>query len=226
MHRVTYLALVLISLPKMQTPKLWLRQTVNDFMWIHILHLLRYHRRVLLLIGIPYPLFSKIIRNFNETVCERSRFTKIWLDLFPSLPVENRAMNNSSPFCHFLCYTTCIYISPWSETQFFEFPLYRPPPRLLRSSSLAFSLRCPSQCCSDMLVLINSKYMPYPSPSSPSDDPPQLFPLLSHFGLCVASRSLRFSSNTFVGRYLASVRRPLSSSMFHSCIVRPRLRWN
>ena len=38
---------------------------------------LQYHRRFLVLFSMLYPLFNKIQRNFNETVCERTRFAKI-----------------------------------------------------------------------------------------------------------------------------------------------------
>ena len=67
----------LISFQKLQLPKHRQRQVVNYVMRIQRLHKLQYHRRFLVLFSMLYPLFNKIQRNFNETVCERTRFAKI-----------------------------------------------------------------------------------------------------------------------------------------------------
>ena len=72
-----FLLLELISFQKSQLPKHWQRQIVNCVMRIQRLHKLQYHRRFLVLFSMLYPLFNKIQRNFNETVCERTRFAKI-----------------------------------------------------------------------------------------------------------------------------------------------------
>ena len=71
------LLLGLISFQNLQPPKHRQRQIVNYVMRIQRLHKLQYHRRFLLLFSMLYPLFNKIQRNFNETVCERTRFAKI-----------------------------------------------------------------------------------------------------------------------------------------------------
>ena len=71
------LLLELISFQKLQPPKHRQRQNVNYVMRIQRLHKLQYHRRFLVLFSMLYPLFNKIQRNFNETVCERTRFAKI-----------------------------------------------------------------------------------------------------------------------------------------------------
>ena len=71
------LLLELISFQKIQPPKHRQRQNVNYVMRIQRLHKLHYHRRCLVLFSMLYPLFNKIQRNFNETVCERTRFAKI-----------------------------------------------------------------------------------------------------------------------------------------------------
>ena len=71
------LLLELISFQKLQPPNHRQRQIVNYFMRIQILHKLQYHRRFSVLYSMLYPLFNKIQRNFNETVCERTRFAKI-----------------------------------------------------------------------------------------------------------------------------------------------------
>ena len=71
------LLLELISFQKLQPPKHRQRQIVNYFMRIQRLHKLQYHRRFSVLYSMLYPLFKKIQRNFNETVCERTRFAKI-----------------------------------------------------------------------------------------------------------------------------------------------------
>ena len=68
----------LISFQKLQPPKHRQRQIVNYVMRIQRLHKLQYHRRCLVLFGMLYPLFNKIQRNFNETVCEHARFAKIY----------------------------------------------------------------------------------------------------------------------------------------------------
>ena len=66
-----------ISFQKLQPPKHRQRQIVNYVMRIQRLHKLQYHRRLLVLFSMLYSLFNKIQRNFNEKVCERTRFTKI-----------------------------------------------------------------------------------------------------------------------------------------------------
>ena len=71
------LLLELISFQILQPPKQRQRQNVNYVMRIPRLHELQYHRRFLVLFSMVYPLFNKIQRNFNETVCERTRFAKI-----------------------------------------------------------------------------------------------------------------------------------------------------
>ena len=71
------LLLGLIFLQKLQPPKHRQRQIVNYVMRIQRLHKFQYHRRFLVLFSIVYPLFNKIQRNVNETVCERTRFAKI-----------------------------------------------------------------------------------------------------------------------------------------------------
>ena len=71
------LLLGLISFLKLQPPKHRQRQIVNYVMHIQRLHQLQYHRRFLVLFSMLYPLSNKIQRNFNETVCERTRFAKI-----------------------------------------------------------------------------------------------------------------------------------------------------
>ena len=68
------LLLELISFQKLQHRQ---RQIVNYFMRIQRLHKLQYHRRFSVLYSMLNPLFNKIQRNFNETVCERTRFAKI-----------------------------------------------------------------------------------------------------------------------------------------------------
>ena len=72
------LFLGLISFHKLQPPKHRQRQIVNYVMRIQRFHKLQYHRRFLVFFSIMYPLFNKIQRNFNETVCERTRFAKIY----------------------------------------------------------------------------------------------------------------------------------------------------
>ena len=72
------LILELISFQKLQPPKHRQRQIINYIMRIQRLHKLPYHRRFLVLSSMLYPLFNKIERTFNETVCERARFAKIW----------------------------------------------------------------------------------------------------------------------------------------------------
>ena len=72
------LLLELISFQKLQPPKHRQRQNVNYVMRIQTLHKLQYHRRFLVLFSMLYPLFNKFQRNFNETVCERTRFAKIY----------------------------------------------------------------------------------------------------------------------------------------------------
>ena len=71
------LLLELISFQNLQPPKDRQRQNVNYVMRIQRLHKLQYHRRFFVLFSMLYPLFNKIQRNFNETVCERTRFAKI-----------------------------------------------------------------------------------------------------------------------------------------------------
>ena len=71
------LLLELISFQKLQPSKHRQRQIVNYVMRIQRLHKLQYNRRFLVLFCMLYPLFSKIQRNFNETVCERTCFAKI-----------------------------------------------------------------------------------------------------------------------------------------------------
>ena len=71
------LLLELISFQKLQPPKHRQRQNVNYVMCTQRLHKLQYHRRFLVLFSMLYPLSNKIQRNFNETVCERTRFAKI-----------------------------------------------------------------------------------------------------------------------------------------------------
>ena len=72
-----FLLLELISFQNLQPPKHRQRQIVNYVMRIQRLHKLQYHRRFLVLFSMLYPLFNKTQRNFNETVCERTRFAKI-----------------------------------------------------------------------------------------------------------------------------------------------------
>ena len=72
------LLLELISFLKLQPQKHRQRQNINYVMRIQRLYKLQYHRRFLILFSILYPLFNKIQRNFNETVCERTRFAKIY----------------------------------------------------------------------------------------------------------------------------------------------------
>ena len=62
---------------KITTAKHRQRQNVNYVMRIQIPHKLQYHRRFLVLFSMLYPLFKKIQRDFDETVCERTRFPKI-----------------------------------------------------------------------------------------------------------------------------------------------------
>ena len=71
------LLLELISFQKLQPQKHRQRPIVNYVVRILRLHKLQYHRRFLVLFSILYPLFNKIQRNFNETVCKRTRFAKI-----------------------------------------------------------------------------------------------------------------------------------------------------
>ena len=71
------LLLELTSFQKLQPQKYRQRQNVNYVMRIQKLHKLPYHRRFLVLFSMLYPLFNKIQRNFNETVCEHTRFAKI-----------------------------------------------------------------------------------------------------------------------------------------------------
>ena len=71
------LLLELISFQKLQPPKHRQRQNVNYVMRIQRLHKLQYRRRFLVLFSMLYSLFNKINRNFNETVCECTRFAKI-----------------------------------------------------------------------------------------------------------------------------------------------------
>ena len=71
------LLLELISFQKLQPPKHRQRQNVNFVMRTQRLHKLQYHRRLLVLFSMLYPLSNKIQRNFNETVCRRTRFAKI-----------------------------------------------------------------------------------------------------------------------------------------------------
>ena len=77
LHRVPYRAFGPNSFQKLQPPKNRQRQIVNFVMRIQRLHKLQYHRRFSVLYSMLYPLFNKIKRNFNETVCERTRFAKI-----------------------------------------------------------------------------------------------------------------------------------------------------
>ena len=76
--RYHIMLLELISFQKLQPPKHRQRQNVNYVMRIQRLHKLQYHRTFLVLFCMLYPLFNKIQRNFNGTVCERTRFAKIW----------------------------------------------------------------------------------------------------------------------------------------------------
>ena len=71
------LLLELISFQKLQPPKYRQRQIFNYVMRIQGLHNLQYHRGFFVLFSMLYPLFNKIQRNCNETVCERTRFAKI-----------------------------------------------------------------------------------------------------------------------------------------------------
>ena len=71
------LLLEIISFQKLQPPKHRQRQIVNYVMRKQRLHKLQYHRRFFVLFSMLYPLFDKIQRNFNETVCERTGFAKI-----------------------------------------------------------------------------------------------------------------------------------------------------
>ena len=71
------LRLELISFQKLQPPKHRPRQNVNYVIHIQRLHKLQYHLRFFVLFRMLYPLFNKTQRNFNETVCERTRFAKI-----------------------------------------------------------------------------------------------------------------------------------------------------
>ena len=71
------LPLEIISFQKLQPPKHRQRQIVHYVMHIQSLHKLQYHRIFLVLFSMLYPLFNKIQRNCNETVCERTRFAKI-----------------------------------------------------------------------------------------------------------------------------------------------------
>ena len=71
------LLLELISFQKIQPPKHRQRQIVNYVMRILRLQKLQYHRKLLVLCSMMYPLFNKIQRNVDEKVCERTRFAKI-----------------------------------------------------------------------------------------------------------------------------------------------------
>ena len=71
------LLLELISFQKLQPQKHRQRQIVNYVMHIQRLNKLQYHRRFLVLFSMLYALYNKIKRNFNETVCECTRFAKI-----------------------------------------------------------------------------------------------------------------------------------------------------
>ena len=71
------LLLELNPFQKLQPPKHRQRQIVNYVMRIKGLHKLQYHRRFLVLFSMLYPLSNKIKRNFNETLCECTRFAKI-----------------------------------------------------------------------------------------------------------------------------------------------------
>ena len=71
------LLLELISFEKLQPPKHQQRQNFNYVIRIQRLHKLQYHRKFLELFSMLYPLFNKIQRNFNETVCECTCFAKI-----------------------------------------------------------------------------------------------------------------------------------------------------
>ena len=71
------LLLELISFQQLQPQNRRQRQIVNYVMRIQRLHKLQYHRRVSVLFSMFYALFNKSQRNFNETVCERTRFAKI-----------------------------------------------------------------------------------------------------------------------------------------------------
>ena len=71
------LLLQLISFQKLQPPEHRQRQTVNYVIRIQRLHKLRYHRRFLVLFSMLYTLFNKIQRNFNELICEVTRFATI-----------------------------------------------------------------------------------------------------------------------------------------------------
>ena len=62
------LRLELISFQKLKPPKHRQRQNVNYVMRIQRLHKLQYHRILLVLFSMLYPLFNKIQRNLNETV--------------------------------------------------------------------------------------------------------------------------------------------------------------
>ena len=79
------LLLKLISFQKLQPPKHEQRQNVNYVMRILRLHKLHYHRRFLALFSMLYPLFNKMQRNFNETVCERTCSLKYRQRIFYSL---------------------------------------------------------------------------------------------------------------------------------------------
>ena len=70
--------LKLNSFQNLHPPKNRQRKTVNYVMRIQRLHKLQFHRIFLVLFSMLYPLINKIQRNFNETVCERTPFAKIY----------------------------------------------------------------------------------------------------------------------------------------------------
>ena len=92
------------------------------------------------------------------------------------LPVENRAVNKSSPFCPSLCYSACLCLGVKSE--FFPFSFHSSFPRFFWSSSLTFSFWSPRESYPCMLGFVH-QYVPYQFPS----------PLLSRYALFEASIS-------------------------------------
>ena len=77
LHRVPYLAFGTNFFPKIKTAK---TPTTAERQLRHAhteIHKLQYHHIFLVLFSMLYPLFNKTKRNFNETVCERTRFAKI-----------------------------------------------------------------------------------------------------------------------------------------------------
>ena len=140
------------------------------------------------------------------------------LDLFPSLPVENRAVNKSSPFCPSLRYSACI--CPGVKTEFFSFSLHSSSPRFFGSSSLTFSFWSPCQSYPRMLGLVHPQNMPYPFPSFFSLPccllvPFLLFLSLSRFALFEASIPSGSSVSSCAGRCPEGAHLPLSFSKSH-----------